>query len=258
MKMTAWIMLVLLAPVAWAQTPEEQGLAIAVEQDRRDMGWGNSQATMKMILRNAYGEESVRILRVRYLEEEGDGDKSLMIVDKPSDVDGTALLTFSHAIEADDQWLYLPALKRVKRISSGNKSGPFMGSEFAYEDMSSPEVEKYHYKYLGEDVLDGVKSFKVESEPVDESSGYSRLVSWIDQDEYRTLKTEYYDRKGALLKTLTLGDYKRFLEQYWRPHTMVMHNFQSGKSTDLILSDYQFRVGLTSSDFTQNRLKKVK
>lgn len=258
MKMRAWLILVLLAPVAWAETPEERGLAIAVEQDRRDLGWENSQAAMEMILRNAYGEESVRILRVSYLEVEGDGDKSMTIFDKPSDVKGTALLTFSHALEPDDQWLYLPALKRVKRISSRNKSGPFMGSEFAYEDMSSPEVEKYRYTFLGEDVLDGVKCFKVESVPVDKNSGYTRLVNWIDQEEYRTLKTEFYDRKGTLLKTLTLNDYKRFLDQYWRPHSMAMHNHQSGKSTDLILSDYQFRVGLTSGDFTENRLKKVK
>jgi hypothetical protein len=258
MKLMAWRVLVLLVPVAWAETPEERGLAIAVEQDRRDLGWGDSQANMKMILRNAYGEEGVRILRVRYLEVEADGDKSLMIVDKPADVDGTALLTFSHAAGDDDQWLYLPALKRVKRISSSNKSGPFMGSEFAYEDMTSPEVEKYRYKFLGEEMLDGVKTFKVENIPVDKNSGYTRLVNWIDQEEYRTLKTEFYDRKGTLLKTLTLNDYKRFLDQYWRPHSMYMHNHQSGKSTDLILSVYQFRVGLTSNDFTRNRLKMVK
>ena len=142
------LLLACLPFAATAQTPEEQGLAIATEADRRDKGFGDSSATMKMVLRNRHGDESTREVRVRTLEVEGDGDKSLSIFDSPADVKGTAFLTFSHILEPDDQWLYLPALKRVKRISSKNKSGPFMGSEFAYEDLGSQEVEKYRYRYL--------------------------------------------------------------------------------------------------------------
>ena len=138
-----------------AQTDEERGLEIAVEADRRDSGFHDSRASMKMILRNRQGDESIRLIRVRTLEQEDDGDKSLTTFDQPADVKGTNFLSFTHKSGPDDQWLYLPALKRVKRISSRNKSGPFMGSEFAYEDLSSQEVEKYTYRYLRDEVYEG-------------------------------------------------------------------------------------------------------
>ena len=117
--------------VCLAQTPQEKGLAIAVEADKRNTGWANSTTEMFMTLRNAQGQESKRRMRSKTLEVKNDGDKSLTIFDHPRDVKGTAFLSFTHATRPDDQWLYLPALRRVKRISSANKSGPFMGSEFA-------------------------------------------------------------------------------------------------------------------------------
>ena len=126
-----------------ASSSEEKGLAIANMADFRDTGWKDSEAEMKMILRNRRGDTSERKVRVRSMEVLGDGDKGLSIFDTPRDVKGTAVLTWSHSLTPDDQWLYLPALKRVKRISSKNKSGPFMGSEFAYEDIASHEVDKY-------------------------------------------------------------------------------------------------------------------
>ena len=104
------------------ETTQEKGLAIIIEADKRDIGWGNSSADMLMTLRNKKGRESIREIRVKNLEVEGDGDKGLTVFDKPRDVKGTAFLTYSHALEADEQWLFLPALKRVKRISSSNKS----------------------------------------------------------------------------------------------------------------------------------------
>ena len=100
------------------------------------------------MLRNKQGQESRRQLRVQVLEVSDDGDKSLFVFDEPRDVQGTAFLIYAHREDADDQWLYLPALKRVKRISSANRSGSFMGSEFAYEDMTAQEVEKFTYRYL--------------------------------------------------------------------------------------------------------------
>ena len=115
--------------------------------------------------------------------------------DKPRDVKGTAFLSFSHAVGADDQWLYLPALKRVKRIASRNKSGPFMGSEFAYEDLSSFEVEKYTYKFLRDETCEGGTCYVVEQYPVDKNSGYTRRVVWLDHNEYRVWKIDFYDRK---------------------------------------------------------------
>ena len=197
-------------------------------------------------------------MRSRTLEVPDDGDKSMIIFEDPADVKGTALLTFSHKTGDDDQWLYLPALKRVKRISSSNKSGPFMGSEFAYEDLSSQEVEKYTYSYLRDETLDGVETFVIERYPVDTKSGYTRQVVWLDKDEYRVRKIDFYDRKASHLKTLVIGDYKLYLEKFWRPLAMQMVNHQTGKSTDLQWSEYLFQNGFSDRDFDRNSLQKVR
>lgn len=243
---------------AFAEAAEERGLAIAVEADVRDLGWGNSRADMQMILRNKQGESSEREIRVRALEVEKDGDKSLTIFDHPADVAGTAFLSYTHATEPDDQWLYLPALKRVKRIASANKSGPFMGSEFAFEDISSQEVEKYSYKWLRDENLDGRECFVIERIPQYEHSGYTSQVVWVDQEHYRAQKVEYYDRKGAHLKTLTFHDYKQYLDKYWRADRMEMVNHLNGKSTTLNWSGYEFSNDYTDRDFDQNTLKRVR
>ncbi|KZX82189.1 hypothetical protein A3715_00065 [Oleiphilus sp. HI0009] len=249
---------VVFASNLFAQTPQEKGLEIAIESDKRNQGWQDSTADMTMTLRNKQGEESIRSLRVKSLEVEDDGDKSMTIFDEPKDVRGTALLTFSHKTEADDQWLFLPALKRVKRIASRNKSGPFMGSEFAFEDLSSQEVEKYTYNYLNDEACGDLECFVVERTPTDKYSGYTKQIAWIDQTEYRVIKIEFYDRKKSLLKTLDFKGYQQYLGQYWRPEMMLMQNHQTGKSTDLTWSNYAFQTGLADGDFTKNNLKRAK
>ncbi len=246
------------API-YAQTPEEKGLAIAIEADKRDNGWSDQTSNIEMILLNRQGDSSKRTIRSKALEVQGDGDKSLTIFDTPRDIKGTAFLTFSHIQGADDQWLYLPALKRVKRISSRNKSGPFMGSEFAYEDMSSQEVEKYTYKYLRDEPCgDGLTCFVSERYPIDKYSGYTKQVIWLDTEEYRPIKIDFYDRKDSLLKTLTLTEYQQYLGQYWRPHKLEMVNHQTGKKSIVNNSNYQFKTGLTDSDFNKSKLKRLR
>ena len=243
---------------AWAESPEEKGLAIAQKADQLDTGWGDQKQTLEMILRNRQGQESRRLIRGRSLEVTGDGDKALSIFDSPADVKGTAFLSFTHVNEPDDQWLYLPALKRVKRIASKNKSGPFMGSEFAFEDMSSQEVDKYTYKWLRDEKLDGKDVHVIERVPVDKYSGYTRQVVWMDMAIYQALKIEFYDRKNALLKTLTFMGYNQYLDKYWRPEQMSMINHQNGKSTELTFSDYSFNNGYTDRDFDRNSLKRAR
>jgi outer membrane lipoprotein-sorting protein len=250
--------LLLIPCSALTASPEQRGLEIATEVDRRDTGWHDMQATMTMLLRNKQGEESLRYMRTQSLEVADDGDKTLIVFDRPRDVKGTALLSYSHKTGPDDQWLYLPALKRVKRIASKNKSGPFMGSEFAYEDLSSQEIEKYTYKYLQDEVLDGQATFLIERDPVDPNSGYTYQRVWIDQARYIPLKIEFYDRKQALLKTLEFRDYRQYLDQYWRADEMFMQNHQTGKSTLLTWEQYQFRTGLKESDFNKNSLKRAR
>ena len=237
---------------------EQKGLDIAIEADRRDTGFGNSRVELTMILKNRHGQESTRKIRSRILEKQNDGDKLLIIFDRPRDVKGTAFLSFTHITGPDDQWLYLPALKRVKRISTNNKSGPFMGSEFAYEDLVSQEVEKYRYRYLRDEVLDGQDTFVMERYPIDPKSGYKLQVVWHDKQGYRLQKIDFYDRKNELLKTLTYKNYKQYMGKYWRANEMYMLNHQTGKSTMLVFKNYKFRNGYTDRDFDRNSLKRAR
>ncbi|OUR85224.1 outer membrane lipoprotein-sorting protein [Cycloclasticus sp. 44_32_T64] len=258
MKKLVLMMLCLLPLMAVAQTSEEKGLEIAVEADKRDMGFGDVSSSLTMTLKNANGDTSIRKMRSKTLEVQGDGDKGLTIFDKPADVKGTAFLSFTHVLEADDQWLYLPALKRVKRISSKNKSGPFMGSEFAFEDLSSREVEKYKYLYLNDDAVGGEDAFVIEVRPNYKYSGYTRSVVWISKTTYQPLKINYYDRKNSLLKTMMATGYKQYLGKYWRPDEMNMVNHQTKKETLLEFSDYKFQTGLKSRDFSKASLKRAR
>jgi len=257
--MVTLVLLWCLPAQAAAATPEAKGLRVTIEADKRDSGFKDFAADMEMVLKNRHGQKSTRLIRVRTLEVENDGDKSLTIFDTPRDVKGTAFLNYTHKKGDDDQWLYLPALKRVKRISSRNKSGSFMGSEFAYEDISSQEIEKYTYRWLRDESLDGRECFVVERYPVDtKSSGYTRQVVWIDKDEYRQRKVEYYDRKKSHLKTLIFSGYNRYLDRFWRAGKMVMVNHQSGKSTELYWKNYKFQAGLKARDFNKNSLKRAR
>ena len=240
-----------------AQSPEAKGLEIAKAADKYDEGFGSSSTNLTMILTNKQGQESTRYMSNQTLELTEDGDKSLIVFNSPRDVKGTATLTYTHKEGPDDQWLYLPAVKRVKRISSDNKSGPFMGSEFAYEDLSSQEVEKYTYKFLKEEQINGVDAYVIERDPVDPKSGYARQVVWYNKENYRLEKIDFYDRKNALLKTLTYANYQVYLEKHWRAGEMNVVNHQTGKKTKLIFEDYQFGLNLTDSDFSQNSLRRA-
>jgi len=240
--------------------PEARGLAIAKTSDATNIGYGDTTTEMQMILTNANGDVSERRLRFNTLENKNpdDGDWSMMIFDEPRDVAGTAMLTYAHILEADEQWMFLPALKRVKRISSVNKSGPFMGSEFAFEDFSSQEVGKYSYKWLRDEPCGERSCHVVERRPLYEYSGYTRMVSWTDTTDYQVRKMVYYDRKDSLLKTLTFDDYRQYLGKYWRAHELSMENHIKKKSTILRWDDYQFDNGLSEKDFDQNSLKRTR
>ena len=252
------VSLLALPLLAQAQSAEQKGLQIAQQADAYDAGFGDFQADMKMTLKSRKGQLSTRKIRIKTLEVEGDGDKSMSIFDQPADVKGTAMLTFSHGLKPDEQWLYLPAIKRVKRISSRNKSGPFMGSEFAFEDLGSQEVEKYHYKFLREEPCGDYQCYVIERTPAYKFSGYSKIITWLDKDGYRMVKADFYDRKNELLKTLTASNYQQYLDHYWRAGKMEMVNQQKGKSTILEWSNYRFKTGLSDRDFKPQSLKRAR
>ena len=237
-----------------AETPEERGLSIALETDARDAGFGNWVATAKMILKDKQGGEAVRAFRMLALEQKDDGDKTLAIFDKPADLAGAAVLTYSHALVPDDQWLYLPEVKRVKRISSQNKAALFMGSEFAYEDLSSWEVKKYRYRYLRDETLDGHECFVVENVPAYADSAYSKQIEWVDKQLYHPRRLDYYDRQGRLLKTMTFAGYQQYLGKHWRPAEQLMQNHQTGKATQVLWGPYKFKSNIHESEFTPQGL----
>ena len=255
---TAIISLALLPCVSHAQSAQDRGLEIAQAAKAYDMGFSDFAANMIMTLKNKSGDTSTRNIRIKTLEVEGDGDKSLSIFDEPADVKGTAMLTFSHGLEPDDQWLYLPALKKVKRISSRNKSGPFMGSTFAFEDLSSQEIEKYSYLFLREEACGEWQCYVIERKPEYKHSGYTSQIAWIDKEGYRLVKVDFYDRKKSLLKTLIASDFSQYLGHYWRPAKMDMVNHLTGKSTLLEWTEYQFQTGITDRDFRSQSLKRLK
>jgi len=216
---------------AAAGSAEDRGLEIARDADKANEGFGSEKATMTLELINAHGDVITRKMRMELLEG-NDGDKSLSVFEWPADVKGTKLLTFTHKKDDDDQWLYLPAIKRVKRIASNNKSGSFMGSEFAYEDLSAQEVEKFSYKYLTETKLGDRDCWQLERYPVDKNSGYSRQIVWMDKQYKEPLMIEYYDRKNELLKVSTFTGYKKH-GKYWRWTTIAVKNVQTKKKSVL-------------------------
>ncbi|QSZ42594.1 outer membrane lipoprotein-sorting protein [Sulfurimonas aquatica] len=218
-------------------------------------GFEDSSSEMTMTLINANAQKRIRKMKMQVLEKES-GDKSLMTFLSPADVKGTKFLKYEHIDKDDEQWLYLPALKRVKRIASKNKSGSFMGSEFSYEDLSSFSVDKYNFKGDAEVVtLDGIEFYKGQRDPISKNSGYTKQISWVDTKSFLIKKVEYYDRKHELLKTATFEDYKK-ISNIWRVGKMTMLNHQNDKQTILVWKNETIRNSLKEKSFHKRILKK--
>lgn len=226
--------------VALAQSPEERGLEIAKKERAARRGFVTETADLEMTLIDANGATTSRKMSTMSVEQEGDGDRSRLEVTWPADVQGTRLLTWTHEDKQDDQWLYLPAVSMVKRIAGGNKSASFMGSEFAFEDFASFEVDKFTYKFLAEEEFEGRPTWKYERYPTDPTSGYKRQVIWSDQEYLGAVKIEYYDRKDELLK---VGHYRQFRAQngFWAPEEIHVKNVQTNKESKLSVTNR--RVG---------------
>ena len=218
-------------------------------------GFKSSQAEMQMTLINANKQRRTRDMSMMTLESNS-GNKSLMTFLSPADVKGTKFLNHEHLNRDDDQWLYLPALKRVKRIASSSKSGSFMGSEFSYEDLSSFNPKKYIFK--GDAKIGMFNSKKVyigERIPKSKNSGYTKEISYVDTKNFLIQKVDYYDRKHELLKTATFDKYKK-ISGKWRVAQMTMVNHQNHKKTILKWSNEKIKLHLRQKDFNKRVLKK--
>lgn len=243
--------------------PRAKGRQVTAESIQRDAGFGDSRSQMTMLLTSESGQTSRRTLRMDTLEGKGDqeGDKSLIIFDTPNDVQGTVLLTHTKILVPDDQWIYFPSIARVKRIASASKSGPFLGSEFAYEDLTAQELGKYDYVWLRDEPCPAPIAermcFVVQRTPLYENSGYKRQVSWIDSVDFLFRKIEFYNREDRLLKTLTLSGYRQHA-RYWRPHNLSMVNHQTNRTTNLDVTDVKISTGLTETDFTEQAMERLR
>ncbi len=216
---------------------EDRGLTIMEDQRRINSGYRDEFVLYKMVLVNSKGDRSERSLELRTLEGPEAGDKTLLIFRDPPDVRGTTLLTHENRGGDDDQWLYLPALRRSRRVGSSNKSSSFMGSELAYEDLAPNEVTKHQYKYLRDETLDGVPVWVIESMPRFKDSGYSRRELFVRQDNHQMARVNCYERKGQLLKVGRI------------------ENVQSGKSTLLEVIDVKIGNGYSPGDFSARALE---
>lgn len=237
---------------------DRRGQAIAEIADSKQRGYMESVADLEMILISQSGETASRNLRIFSRENDGENDKTLMIFDAPRDLRGTGVLSWNHASGDDEQWIYLPTLKRVKQIGARNKSGPFMGSEFAYEDIVTSFWQKFTYQLIREEVLAGTPCFVIERKPKDKYSGYTRQLIWIDGKDYMIRKIEYFDRKNSLLKTYVATGFSKMDGKHWRSSDMHMTNHQTGKQTKLHWKNYRFGAGISKEDFTMNSLMRVR
>jgi outer membrane lipoprotein-sorting protein len=249
----------LLALLIVAQPVRAQGAQLSAadiieEAERRAAGFHDFTATLTMTLGEADGTEREREMRVLGLEVPGDGQRTLLIFDRPRDLLGTSILTVTHRNERSEQWLYLPALRRSRRIATSDQSDAFMGSQFTYEDMVAQEFHRYTYQYLREEEIGRARAHVLERFPTDERSVYGSQIIWLDIEAYLVLRIDYFDRSHELVKSLAIEEYQQYAGKHWRPNRMVMTEARSGKSTTLAWSAYAFENGLTEEDFDPRRL----
>lgn len=254
-NITAIALAILFTATISSLQAEESARDIMVRIDERPNGNDRVMSmTMKLVGKN--GKERVREMRL-YSKDYGKDGKSLFYFDKPADVKGTGFLAWEYDDQTkdDDRWLYLPALKQSKRISGSSKKDSFMGSDMSYDDMGDRSVDEDTHKLLREESVEGNECWVIESIPKGRDSEYSRMVRWFRKDALLSVKEEFYDKKGALLKTLRQSNISR-VGGYWVAHTMVVENVQDKHKTVLELFDIAFDTGLKDDLFRVSTLER--
>ena len=233
--------------------PSLNGYGIEAKQDEMQSHYVGEVRQMTLTLINAQGKESVRKLVFEGFEGVARRDKTKVTFTYPADMKGAALLTHENGEGDDDQWLYLPAVKRTKRIASSNQRGSFMGSELSYEDLVVRQLDKYNFRYLGDETIEGKDCFVIERIPKNKKSGYSRVVRWRMKDNLQELRTDYYDRKGDLLKTRMMYGH-HLIDGYWRVQKIEVTNAQTNKKSTLTFDDVKLKVKIPEDHFSTQSL----
>ncbi|MBN1466074.1 outer membrane lipoprotein-sorting protein [candidate division KSB1 bacterium] len=188
--------------------------------------------------------------------------KMVMRFLEPADVKGTGILTFDYESKDDDMWLYMPALRKVRRIVSSEKTKSFMGSEFSNADITKPSMSDYTYEMVGSDILGDVECWKIEMAPaskkIGDSYGYSKKIGWIGKTDYIARKTEYYDLHGELIKVMTADKVELLDEKNkkYQPVDITMSNKQNGRSSRIVIDRVQFSPNVKEEYFTTAYLEK--
>lgn len=235
---------------------ELTGKEIMQKVDKREKAATDS-FTMRMTLTNSSGKQRVREVTA-YSKDYGSEEKTVMVFLLPADVKGVGYLSFSYddASKSDDRWLYMPALKKAKRISGSSSQDYFMGTEFTYDDMGDRKVDDYKHSLLGEEKIDSKDCWKIESVPVKKSM-YSKYISWIDKESLLNLKAEFYDEQGSILKVLTVSGIEK-KEGFWTANKMEMNNLQKKRSTIIEILKHEFNKEIPDSYFRVNSLEEGK
>ena len=213
-----------------------------------------SELTFTLI--NKQGKKRVRTVK-SYQKDIGDDTKSVMCFLSPSDVKNTIFLQYDYddPSKEDDKWLYLPALKKVRRIAGSSKNDYFMGSDFTYDDMGDRNVDEDEHKLLDDETLEGYDCWVKEATPKDKSYMYSKVNAWIRKDIHLAVKIDYYDRHGNLMKSMRLSDFRQ-TEGFWKAFRLEMENFQQKHKTVIEYQKVKYNTGLDDSLFEVSAIEK--
>lgn len=184
--------------------------------------------------------------------------KTLFKFLSPPDVKGTTILIYDYEDKDDDMWIYMPSLRKTRRIVATEKGKSFMGSEFSNADMSKPTMSDFTYMLKGSETLDGRDCWKLESKcanaGVEDANGYSRKVAWIEKSTYLTLKIEFYDHADKLLKVETFGDYRKQAGGKYFAFKLSMQNVQNSRKSEIVINKYQAGSAMKESAFSATTL----
>lgn len=214
-------------------------------------------STLKII--SANGEERSRTISTA-TRKFGDLSKMMMKFLEPADVRGTTLLIVDYENKEDDMWIYMPALRKTRRIVSSEKGKNFMGSEFTNADMSKPNIDEFNYKLLGEETIDGKPCWKIESTcktgEQEDQYGFSKRVTYIDKANYLIYKMEYYDLSEELLRVETMKEYKKQSNGNYFAFFMEMKNVQNNRCSIMTIDKFQLGSSLAEAQFSPAMIEK--
>lgn len=230
-----------------------------MEQALTKSSWDDMQADIQLVLRNARGEQRVRDIAFYSSDDEHGLNRMLMRFMAPADIKGTGFLTLETSGEDDEQYLYLPALRRVKKIASSGSGGNFMASDFTYYDIGMPDLEDWTYTLLGEEEKKGQVCYKIECLPVTEKmlddTGYGKIIRWVEKERLNTIFSEYYDKELTRWKELDVVE-MQLIKGVDFATDMVMKDLQTGHTSEMQFMNLKVDIGIPDNFFSVRFLQR--